>query len=265
MFTVALIGPDGVGKTTIGRRLPQVLPLRAKYLYMGVDLYSSNHMLPSSRVLHAIKRACGGKKDTAGPQDSSAAGRPAKGVLRRVVGGVKANLSLANRIAEEWYRQGLAWYYKRRRYLVVFDRHYFPDYYAYDVARHDPSRPLHRRIHGFLLKHFYPRPDLMIYLDAPAEVLLARKGEGTLQSLQRRRGEYLQMRELVDHFIVVDASRPLEDVVQEVTQRISEFYQIRTGNPAEVRHVPNPIVQTHHLGDGCRAGQRDCDHSIARS
>jgi hypothetical protein len=59
MFTVALIGPDGAGKTTIGRRLEHALPRPVKYIYMGVNLDSSNVMLPTTRLVKAIKRALG--------------------------------------------------------------------------------------------------------------------------------------------------------------------------------------------------------------
>src|SRR5437667_23836 len=52
-FTVALIGPDGAGKTTIGRRLEKSLPLPVRYLYMGVNAEASNALLPTTRVLRA--------------------------------------------------------------------------------------------------------------------------------------------------------------------------------------------------------------------
>src|SRR3712207_8707740 len=49
------------------------------------------------------------------------------------------------------------------------------------------------RSHGFVLAHVYPKPDLVVYLDAPPEVMLARKGEGSVEALARRRGEYLAL------------------------------------------------------------------------
>ena len=100
---------------------------------------------------------------------------------------MRSGLSLANRMCEEWFRQGLAWYYQFRGQIVLFDRHYFSDYYAYDIAAGNGGRPLGRRIHGFMLKYLYPKPNLIIYLDAPAELLFARKGEGTLKALEHRR------------------------------------------------------------------------------
>src|SRR5206468_11488099 len=54
-FTVALIGPDGAGKTTVSRRIEQSLPVPVKYIYMGVNTDASNVMLPTTRAIHALK------------------------------------------------------------------------------------------------------------------------------------------------------------------------------------------------------------------
>jgi len=69
----------------------------------------------------------------------------------------------------------------------------------------------------------YPKPDLVVYLDAPAEVLLERKGEGTLQALERRRGDYLALASVTPNFEVVDASRPLDVVAADLVRVISNF------------------------------------------
>lgn len=235
MFTVALIGPDGAGKTTIGRRLEHALPMPVKYVYMGVNLDASNHMLPTTRLLHAIKRARGARPDNAGPPDPRRAKPKPKGAIKRTAAGLKTSLRLTNRIAEEWFRQGTAWYYQRRGNIVLFDRHFFSDYYAYDIAQDGAPRPLSNRIHGFMLMHIYPKPNLVIYLDAPAEVLFARKGEGTIEALERRRKDYLQMRGLVPHFVVVDATQSEDDVAREVTRVIWDFYTAKTGKTMKVR------------------------------
>ena len=236
MFTVALIGPDGAGKTTISRRLEGMLPRPVKCIYMGVNLDSSNLMLPTSQALRVLKRAMGAPPDVGGPPDSRRVKPPPKSVFKRILVEVKSILRLINQLSEEWFRQGLAWYYQRRGYIVLFDRHYFSDYYAYDIANRRGGLPLARRIHGFVLQHIYPRPDLVIYLDAPAEVLYERKGEGTLVALERRRKEYLQIRNLVKHFVVVDASQPLDDVVRAVTEVISNYYRDKVGGKLRVSY-----------------------------
>jgi thymidylate kinase len=132
------------------------------------------------------------------------------------VADVRAGLRVGNRLAEEWYRQWLAWRWERTGAVVVFDRHFFIDYHAYDVD--GGERTWSQRPHGTILGRFYPRPDLVIYLDAPGEVLLARKGEGSVDALERRRNEYRAIAQHVDDFVEVDATRP----VGEVTDRVAE-------------------------------------------
>jgi thymidylate kinase len=231
VFTVALIGVDGAGKSTVGRSLERSFPLPVKNLYMGVNLDSSNHMLPTTRLLHAVKRLCGAKPDTAGPPDPDAPepARP-RGLVPRAVRAARSGLYLGVQISEECYRQALAWYFQRRRRIVLFDRHYFFDYFMHDVAGTAKKRPLGRRIHGYVLRRVLPRPDLVIYLDAPAETLFARKHEGTLRALEQRRSEYLAMRSAVENFVCVDASRPVDDVVREVAGLIMDFHTSRAGD-----------------------------------
>jgi thymidylate kinase len=83
--------------------------------------------------------------------------------------------------------------------------------------------------------HILPKPDLVIFLDAEPEVLFARKGEGTLELLAQRRADYLQLRDVVPAFEVVDASQPLERVVEQVADRLIAAHAARL---AGARGVP---------------------------
>jgi thymidylate kinase len=209
-FTVALIGCDGAGKTTVARALERATELPVRYLYMGVSAEASNRQLPSTRVAHAIKRRAAARP---------VRGSPPHGVRRAG----RSALRLANRLAEEWYRQLIAQAFVTGGSIVVFDRHFLADYHAFDVA--GARRPLSRRIHGWMLVHAYPRPDLVVLLDAPPEVLFARKGEGTLASLARRREDYLGLAHAVGidrSFAVVSATQPVDAVVADVATLVRE-------------------------------------------
>jgi thymidylate kinase len=212
MRSVALIGPDGAGKSTVAREVARrVAP--ARYLYMGVNLEESTLTLPTTRLALAIKRARGrGPRMTA---DWSAV-QPDLHGRKRLVKEVYAGIRLLGWLAEEWYRALVARIYGWQGNLVVFDRHFLFDYYASHVER-QPGQLLAARLHGMLLRRFYPRPDMVVVLDAPAEILHARKREQSVETLERRRQEYLALSAVARDFNVVDATRPQEDVAREIT------------------------------------------------
>jgi len=229
-FTVALIGPDGAGKSTIGHSLEEVSPLPLKYVYMGVNLESSNLVLPTTRLLLELKRSKGQRPDIATrPRESYRLQPRPKGIKQRVSSAIRGALRFLNLSAEEWYRQMIVWYYTLRGYYVIFDRHFYFDYYAHDIVNDDPHRPLTSRIHGFILEKLYPKPDFVIFLDAPSEVLFARKREGSIDALERRRQEYVQLRKMVKESATVDVSQPLDEVTREVSELILQFHFKRHG------------------------------------
>lgn len=233
MFTVALIGPDGSGKSTIGRKLEQISPLPAKYVYMGVNLDSSNLVFPTTRLFLEAKRARGRRPDITVPRDRyRARNQPSR--FKRYTASLRAVLRLANLLTEEWFRQLIVWYYEFRGYYVILDRHFYFDYYVHDIANENPNRPLNSRIHGFMLRKLYPKPDFVIFLDAPADVLFARKPEGTLEARERRRQEYVGLREGVKNYIVVDVSRSEEEVLGEISEQIMKFHYIKNKKSYEV-------------------------------
>jgi thymidylate kinase len=216
--TIALIGSDGAGKSTVARAVVRLLPYDAGYLYMGVNLEASPVMLPTTRLVLALKRLRGRRADmTLAPPEPSRHPGPFS-TARRLV-------RMTNWLAEEAYRAVLARRMQRRGMIVVFDRHFYCDYYATAIAPSDVPRPLDVRIHGYVLRHWYPRPDLTLMLDAPAELLVARKAEGTLEGAVRRRREYLALGDVLPGFEILAADRPLEAVIQDVADRIMSFVE----------------------------------------
>jgi len=229
MLTVALVGADGAGKSTIGRKLQEIFPLPMKYVYMGVNLESSNLVLPTTRLLLEVKRARGQRPDITVPRDVYFQAQTRQKFTKRAAGGIKSALRLVNLIAEEWFRQLIVWYYMFRGYYVLFDRHFYFDYYDHDIADKNPKRPLSSRIHGFMLEKLYPKPDFVIFLDAPAEVLFARKPERTIEILESKRQEYIRLREVMKNYAVVDVSQPVDTVVRQVCELIVNFQQNKNG------------------------------------
>ena len=221
MFSVALIGPDGAGKTTLTARLRESATIPVKCLYMGINIEASNHALPTSRLVAFFKRRKNKESEVCRCVDDSAPGR---GNAKRGLGGwLWAIGRLINRLLEEWYRQLLSWVYQIRGYAVVYDRHFLYDFTLDGID--GEKQPADKRLHRWLLEKRYPQPHLTIYLDAPAEVLFARKGEKTLEELERRRQAFLQLRCRAKNFILIDATRPFDVVHAEVSRLIEQGYR----------------------------------------
>jgi hypothetical protein len=64
----------------------------------------------------------------------------------------------------------------------------------------------------------------VVCLDAPAEVLYARKPEGCVEALEQRRQEYFRIRDEVPVFEVVNADAPLDEVTSAVSNLIRKFH-----------------------------------------
>lgn len=237
MFTIALIGADGAGKTSVGRRVVESFPLPIKYLYMGINLECSRFVLPTTRLVLEWKRATRRRPVMTGPPDPTRVRVAPKGWPRRALASVKSQLRIANLVAEEWFRQIVAWFHRSRGYIVLCDRHFYLDYGAYDLGnrRGKPGGSLAARLHLLMLSRLYPRPDLVIYLDAPAEVLFDRKREGTIELLEHRRREYLGLRDRLPHFEVIDCTQPQDDVARDVCRRILSFHAERQSRRSSCR------------------------------
>lgn len=232
-LTVTLIGADGAGKSTVARALRVRSSRPVTYIYMGANPEAATHMLFTTRLWLAAKRRLGGKQHVSGPPDLNALRKRPKGLVSRMRGHVKSLIHLGIHGPEEVYRQSVAWWAHARGRLVVQDRHPLLDYYASDVLGLRGWRRVGDRIHGFLIRRVYRGPGRVLLLDAPAEVLFARKPEGTLASLKVRRDEYLALRGVIDDLHVIDVDRPVDDVIDHVGRLASA----RGGRAAEEDYV----------------------------
>ena len=217
---MAIVGADGSGKSSVADQLLAQGPCPLKYMYMGASIDQSKFSLPTSRLLMNLKRqrlaplvGQSGRLPPARLMSDEMNAQAPRGRIVKAIG-------VINRVAEEWYRQLIVWGYHLRGYAVICDRHFLYEYFPDVPTQHPDKQQLSVRIHAFLLRRFYPRPDLTLFLDAPAEVLHARKPEWTLEHLERQRSGILEQGQSSRNFVRIDATRPLDAVLADVVSQI---------------------------------------------
>ncbi|MBI3897913.1 MAG: thymidylate kinase-like protein [Gammaproteobacteria bacterium] len=107
--------------------------------------------------------------------------------------------------------------------LVVFDRYYHdllvdPRRYRYRASMRWP-RSIGRQI---------PSPDLWLVLDVPAEVAQARKSEVTFAESARQRAAYRDLAARLDNAVLLNAARPLAEVVTQASSAVLAHLAERT-------------------------------------
>lgn len=222
MPTIALIGPDGSGKTAVARELVATSSLPLKYIYMGMSVESSNIALPTSRLIHRIKvmqyRRALRRRGEDVPADVTLHGVEHRRDHRGRVGAVGR---LLRRISEESYRQLWSWGYQLRGKVVVYDRHFLFDSLPRPSQR-GSGRRMTDRIHDWFLYRLYPRPDLTILLVAEPQTLYSRKQEVPMDYLTADLEALRAKRSYAKAFAEVDASQSLDLVVAAVGGLIAE-------------------------------------------
>ena len=237
MSSVALIGPDGAGKTTITRMLCVSSSLRLKHVYMGINIEASNHALPTSRLVEYFRRRQHKNRERV-PAESEPSQPEGK---RRLGATICAFGRLVNRVAEEWFRQVVSWVYQARGNVVLYDRHFLFDFLLDEAG----DQPFDQRWHRWFLTHLYPVPDLVIYLDAPAEVLFARKGEKSVEELERRRQAFLRQGARMPRFVQLDATQPLLKVYTDVVNCIHAMLE-EPSTPGRPKRRVWRLWRTYH-------------------
>ena len=191
---VVLLGPDGVGKSSV---IEGIGSGRAA----GFAECESYHLRPMAAWRRRAPRA-----------NCDPHGRSPRGMMMSV-------LKLIYLLAANWLGY-LATLKPRlaQEKLILFDR-YFPDCLV-DPRRYRLPESCYRM--SELIARLLPEPDLYVVLDAPASVLQLRKCEVTLAESQRQRQEYVTHMTSLANVVVVDAARPLAEVVDEVVNCIIE-------------------------------------------
>jgi thymidylate kinase len=198
-ISVALLAPDGAGKSTLAQTLADERVIKARLIYMGSNLDSSNIGLPTTAWLKEKLKS-------------------EKTKNRRFSSKLFGAVNFTNRVLEQWLRLSVGMYYKWRGHFIIYDR------YVYDTFLAPPAKTFGKRIRRKILS-VCPSPTLVLLLDAPGEVLYARKGEHSPDRLEKQRQVFLSLKNHIPNMVVIDATQSAEKVRRQVLDEIWHCYR----------------------------------------
>ena len=180
--SVALLGPDGAGKSSLALGLQNSFIFPVRSVYMGL----TGGRLPQTERLRVP-------------------------VLIEI-----------GRLSIFWMRYLTALYHQAHGRMVVFDR------YIYDAfVRPREQLGWFKRTARWLEGHACPGPDLVLVLNAPADVMFGRKHSYTPAQLEAWRQDFLALQQRVSRLEVLDTNRNIDVVRADVTERIWQRYVSR--------------------------------------
>lgn len=195
-LVVSIVGPDGAGKTTLADALQQDGSLRARRVYLGKNM-STGDTLGITRWLNDLT-------ETILPR------------IPRLFGVALKGLRLSGLVVQQRYRHVVAALHRWRGGTVLFDR--------YEFEQTAKAHSTLRKIRWSVMHAGAPRPDLVVILDAPSDLLFARKGERGLAVLEDLRKTFTSLAD-GDQAVIVDATASAEHVLANVRghiQRVAE-------------------------------------------
>ena len=211
---VAIIGPDGAGKSAV----IDAIQRQFRFAYDKVKCF---HLRP--KALRGSKQAQAVVTDPHG--------KPPRGWFLSVA-------KVFFMVADYWLGYALKIApAMRRSHLIVFDR------YVYDLLV--DSRRVRYGGPAWLLRvaaRIVPHPDLVILLDAPPDVLWARKQEVEFPEVVRQHDQYRGIARELPSAKVVNAAQPLADVIRDVDSAIVEHFERRTAERLGLK-TPSRLVE----------------------
>lgn len=191
---LAVLGPDGSGKSTVIARVREEFP-------PGMGSVVTYHWRP-----RALDRRAATTDPVTDPH-----GQPPR---RPVVSVLKLVWLLAN-----WWAGWPAIAAQRSKgHLVVFDRHYLD--LLVDPRRYRYGGPMSAARY---VARMVPRPDLVFILDAPAETLQSRKSEVPMAETERQRAAYGALARRLPSAVVLDAGGSPDETAEAIVAAVRRW------------------------------------------
>jgi thymidylate kinase len=74
-----------------------------------------------------------------------------------------------------------------------------------------------------MINNAYSKPDLVIFLYAPAEILYERKGEADIEYLEGRTQSFMKVGKKFKNFVIVDATQDVNKVFEDTKSEIVSY------------------------------------------
>lgn len=189
-YTIALLGPDGSGKTAVIEQLKKDI----SPAFRRIRQY---HLFPKKEKNNRVNQ---------NPQ-----GQKARGVILSIL-----KLGYFVYLYNRGYLK-LVYPARIRSTLTIFDRYY-------DDILIDPIR-YRNGVPGPVVKffgHLIPQPQLWIVLEAPTDVIQKRKAEVTPAETERQRKAYVAFAKSKEECLLVNTNRNVENISNDICQFICQ-------------------------------------------
>ena len=222
-LTVVLCGADGSGKSTAGRAILEGLsgtfsPLKGRYFHWKPALFS------------AKRRA---QRGPATDPHGQTPRHPVASLCYFAFHWLEFLLGSHLVLRAVTFRGG----------LVLIDRFYY-DFFV-DQRRYRLRVPPVLVRLGYI---FLKKPDLVVLLDAPAEVLQQRKQEVSLAETRRQCRAYNALVQTLPNGRIIEATQPPEQVAADINRTILNVMEERTRRRWGIRVAPS--VSVNRAGTG---------------
>ena len=214
---VAIVGPDGCGKTTIADGIINHFDKRPFLNHMKI--HSNFGTIIRLREIKRFVYALFGKKIEFKPEPPPGTRgmgmKPPLGCLRSMFYVLYYGVFLALGRVQLWM-------WRTYSSLIVADRYYYDYYYMYG---HSKSPAWFKDLVGLIV----PKPQLVFFLDRPAEEIFAQKPELEISEIKRQQDVIRKLLKNDRRARVIDASRGVEETLRAVNGEIEKWLMAQKG------------------------------------